>query len=147
VTVTCPVVGPAEAPFDTVTVSVAPCCPCVKFPVCASVMLKLGATGVVEAEPPTPTGVVGAASPPPPHPVTQPSTIRISENRTKGLSEPTFGGEFISFFLGLEGHVDLPASIGGPWIDPRFDLDGLALKVVKFEASGASDKDSSNAEN
>ena len=34
VTVTVPLVGPAFAPFDTVTVYVAPCCPCVKFPTC-----------------------------------------------------------------------------------------------------------------
>jgi hypothetical protein len=32
VTVTVPLVGPAPAPFNTVTVYVAPCCPCVKFP-------------------------------------------------------------------------------------------------------------------
>jgi hypothetical protein len=40
VTVTVPFVGPAVAPFDTVTVYVAFCCPCVKFPVCVFVMLK-----------------------------------------------------------------------------------------------------------
>jgi hypothetical protein len=33
VTVTVPLVEPAPAPFDTVTLYVAPFCPCVKFPV------------------------------------------------------------------------------------------------------------------
>jgi len=42
VTVTVPVVGPAVAPFDTVTVYVAPCCPCVKFPVCDFVIPSAG---------------------------------------------------------------------------------------------------------
>jgi hypothetical protein len=42
VTVTVPFVGPALAPFDTVTVYVAPLCPCVKFPVCVFVIPNTG---------------------------------------------------------------------------------------------------------
>ena len=34
VTVTLPLAGPAPAALDTVTVYVAPFCPCVKFPLC-----------------------------------------------------------------------------------------------------------------
>jgi drug/metabolite transporter superfamily protein YnfA len=37
-TVTVPLVGPPVAEFETVTVYVAPVCPCVKFPVCDFVM-------------------------------------------------------------------------------------------------------------
>jgi hypothetical protein len=37
-TVTVPLVGPPLAEFETVTVYVAPVCPCVKFPVCDFVM-------------------------------------------------------------------------------------------------------------
>jgi hypothetical protein len=40
VTVTVPLVGPALAPFETVTVYVAFCCPCVKLPLCVLVMLS-----------------------------------------------------------------------------------------------------------
>ena len=42
VTVTVPFVGPAPAAFDTVTVYVAPLCPCVKFPVCVFVIPSTG---------------------------------------------------------------------------------------------------------
>jgi hypothetical protein len=42
VTVTGPLVGPGVAPFDTVTVYVAPACPWVKFPVCVLMMLSTG---------------------------------------------------------------------------------------------------------
>jgi hypothetical protein len=48
-TVTVPLVGPPLAEFETVTVYVAPVCPCVKFPVCVLVMLN---TGAVEPLPP-----------------------------------------------------------------------------------------------
>jgi hypothetical protein len=42
VTVTVPLVGPAVAAFDTVTLYVAPVCPRVKFPVCVLLMLSTG---------------------------------------------------------------------------------------------------------
>jgi len=42
VTVAVPLVGPAPAPFDTVTAYVAPCCPCVKLPVCVFVIPSTG---------------------------------------------------------------------------------------------------------
>jgi len=40
VTSTVPLVGAPEAAFDTVTVNVAPVCPCVKFPTCVLLMLR-----------------------------------------------------------------------------------------------------------
>jgi hypothetical protein len=40
VTVTVPLVNPALAAFDTVSVYVAFCCPCVKFPTCVFVTLN-----------------------------------------------------------------------------------------------------------
>ena len=63
VTVTVPLV-PAEAPFDTVIVYVAPACPCVKFPACVLLMLTTGrammvvesvALAVADPPPDTPT--------------------------------------------------------------------------------------------
>jgi hypothetical protein len=48
VIVTVPLVEPAEAPFDTVTLY-APVCPCVKFPVCVLAMVRLGQNTVVAA--------------------------------------------------------------------------------------------------
>ena len=42
-TVTVPLVGPPLAEFETVTVYVAPVCPCVKFPVCDFVMERTAA--------------------------------------------------------------------------------------------------------
>ena len=42
VTTTRVLVGPAPAWFDTVTVYVAPVCPCVKFPACLLLMLNTG---------------------------------------------------------------------------------------------------------
>ena len=51
VTVTVPLVGPPVWPFDTVTVYVAPCCPCVKFPVCDFAMARSGGPmGLIIAE-------------------------------------------------------------------------------------------------
>jgi hypothetical protein len=41
VTVTTPLVGPVPVAFDTVTLYVAPGCPCVKFPVCVPVIVRL----------------------------------------------------------------------------------------------------------
>ena len=62
VTVTVPLVGPAPAAFDTVTVYVAFCCPCVKFPECVLVMLSAGirmimveSVALAVAEPPPET--------------------------------------------------------------------------------------------
>jgi hypothetical protein len=42
VTVTVPLVGTAPIAFDTVTLYVAPFCPCVKFPVCDLAILRRG---------------------------------------------------------------------------------------------------------
>jgi hypothetical protein len=42
VTVTVPLVVSAPTAFDTSTVYVAPCCPCVKLPLCVLVMLSTG---------------------------------------------------------------------------------------------------------
>jgi len=65
VTVTVPLVGPAFAPFETVTVYVAPCCPCVKFPVCVFVMLSNGTRMIVVES------VAVALADPPPDTVTE----------------------------------------------------------------------------
>jgi hypothetical protein len=43
VTVTVPLVGPAEAALETMTVYAAPFCPCVKLPVCDFAMARIGA--------------------------------------------------------------------------------------------------------
>jgi hypothetical protein len=60
-TVTVPLVAPALAPFDTFAVYVAPCWPCVKFPVCdfvitsacaATVTVGVGVTFTADAPPP-----------------------------------------------------------------------------------------------
>ena len=62
VTVTVPLVGPAFAPFDTVTVYVAPCCPCVKFPMCDFAMARSGVPmGLIVAES---LALLGAEPPP-----------------------------------------------------------------------------------
>ena len=61
VTVTVPLVGPAPAVLLTVTVYVAPLCPCVKFPVCALPMLNTGGLAMIVVE-----SVVFAPTDPPP---------------------------------------------------------------------------------
>lgn len=50
VTVMVPLVGPAFAPFDTVTVYVAFCWPCVKFPVCVFVIANAGGIALPAAK-------------------------------------------------------------------------------------------------
>ena len=59
VTVTTPEVAPAPLWFDTVTVYVAPLCPCVKFPLCIDVTLRDGGTIMVESP------ALAVAEPPP----------------------------------------------------------------------------------
>jgi hypothetical protein len=79
VTVTVPVVSPAVAPFDTVTVYVAPCCPCVKLPVCDFAMVRSGGPmGLITAE----SLALFGAEPPP-----ERVTVFVSGD---GVFTPTF---------------------------------------------------------
>jgi hypothetical protein len=48
VTVTVPLVDPALAPFETVTVYVALCCPSLKLPVCVLAILRDGGKLLIE---------------------------------------------------------------------------------------------------
>ena len=65
VTVTSPVVGPAAAPLETVTVYVAFCWPWAKFPTCDLVMASAAAVVVMTVE-----SVVFAVADPPPETAT-----------------------------------------------------------------------------
>ena len=65
VTVTVPAVGPAPAPFETITVYAAPCWPCVKLPLCAFTILSIAGFAVTLVE-----SVALALGDPPPDTIT-----------------------------------------------------------------------------